>query len=43
MNAGFFVVLGSVAQCVDDRDTGVNFDGAAVEDSGTVAPFADRG
>jgi hypothetical protein len=32
-----------MAQRVGDRDAGVYFDGAAVEDSGTVAPFADCG
>ena len=33
----------SVAQCVDDGDVGVYFDGTPVEDGGTVAPLADRG
>ena len=33
----------SVAQCVDDGDVGVHFDGTPVEDGGTVAPLADRG
>src|SRR5882762_9016458 len=33
----------SVAQCVDDGDVGVYFDGTPVEDGGAVAPLADRG
>ena len=43
LDAGFFVVLDSVAQRVDDCDVRVYLNGAAVENGGAVAPFADRG
>jgi hypothetical protein len=33
----------SVTQHVDDRDAGVYFDGATVEDGGAITPLADRG
>jgi hypothetical protein len=43
LDAGFFVALDSVAQCVDYGDVGVYLDRATVEDGRAIAPLTDRG